>query len=142
MGKYNSGFYFRGSLQYATTIGGIFTIILAVIFLVYVVTVINNIFGPKPHFQMISKIEDISSYEEFRESGAALVGNFDKNFIESFQVRLFKKYNVTCEEIFVQFFLSTEQTNSFYSPMIKFLGEDPVLCRFLPYQDKKYLEFI
>ena len=82
---------------------------------------------------MISKIEDISSYEEFRESGAALVGNFDKNFIESFQVRLFKKYNVTCEEIFVQFFLSTEQTNSFYSPMINFLGEDPVLCRFLPY---------
>jgi len=30
---------------------------------------------------MISKIEDISSYEEFRKSGAALLGNFDKNFI-------------------------------------------------------------
>ncbi len=82
LGKYNSGFYFRGSLQYATTIGGVFTIILSLIFLVYVVTVINNIFGPKPHFSMISKIEDLCSYEEFRESGAGVVGEFDKNFIE------------------------------------------------------------
>ena len=84
MGKYNSGLYFRGSLQYATTLGGIFTIFLSLIFLIYVATVINNIFGAKRHFGMVSKIEDMITYDEFKDSGSALLGNFDKNFIESF----------------------------------------------------------
>lgn len=141
-GKYNSGLYFRGSLHYASTLGGIASIILTTVFIIYLVTVINNIFGDKPHFAMISKIEDINDYEEFRQSGAGLIGNFDKNFVESFQVRIEKKYNVSCDQIFVQFFLDSESRESYYSQMKHFLGINPELCRFLPVDDKLYIEFI
>jgi len=47
------------------------------------------------------------------------------------------KYNVSCDKIFAQYFISSE-SNTYYSSMINFYGTDPQLCRFILAKDLGY----
>jgi hypothetical protein len=92
---------------------------------------------------MSSRIEDLLLYDPLVNEAAKL-GQFDKNFVESFQLRMETKFNVTCDQIQVQFYFreKSKQYQTYYSNMTRYFGEDPVLCRFTPSKDPLYQEFI
>ncbi len=103
IGKYNQGLYHKGELQYSSLFGGIVSIIFAIGFIAYLWYTLAQIFSSDPHFTMSSKIEDLLLYEPF-VNDAAKLGRFDKNFIDSFQLRMETKYNISCDQIKVQFY--------------------------------------
>jgi len=54
----------------------------------------------------LTRIEDLFGYDGFKENPAVTLGSFDKNFIDSFEVIIENKYNVTCGQIFAGYSIS------------------------------------
>ena len=141
IGKYNTGLYFKGSLQYSSIFGGILTIVLMILFIIYVVTVIQKIFFTD-YYSLVTRIEDLFGYDGFKENPALTLGSFDKNFIDSFEVVIENKYNVTCDQIFAGYSILLD-AQAYYSKLQTIINASLTRrCRFKLGNDIGYQQFI
>ena len=71
------------------------------------------------------------------------LGTFDPNFISTFRVRTWAKYNISCDQIKMEIYdwkNNTQSDPSFFTH--KWDTVDPLMCEFDPLKDPIYQEFI
>ena len=104
MGKHNQGLYFKGRRFYATSLGGIMTMVIALIVLSFTVSTLTSIFRKEQYIitYHLKTMKDSSFLEEFKN-----IYQFETYFWKNFFVTLDPDYHTKCDEMEIVVRLST-----------------------------------
>ena len=96
MGKHNQGLYFKGRRFYATSLGGIMTLLIALIVVSFTVSTLTSIFRKEQYIitYHLKTMEDPSFFEEFRN-----IYQFETYFWKNYFVTLDPEYHKKCDEM-------------------------------------------
>ena len=96
MGKHNQGLYFKGRRFYATSLGGIMTMVIALIVIGFTVTTLTSIFLKEQYLMSyhLKTIEDPTFLEEFKN-----IYQFETYFWKDFIIILDPEYHKKCDEM-------------------------------------------
>ena len=99
------------------------------VFMFYTVIQFVEVFKADQTYNTVTEVVDLLTSEKL--TAAKTLEYFDPNFLKEFQVRLDPKFNVTCEELTMQFWDNSEPHQNLISDNFTyFTGTDPILCKY------------
>ena len=105
MGKHNQGLYFKGRRFYATSLGGIMTLVIALIVISFTVSTLTSIFRKEQYIitYHLKTMEDPSFIEDFKN-----IYQFETYFWKNFFIVLDPDYHLKCNEMEIVVRLSNQ----------------------------------
>ena len=104
MGKHNQGLYFKGRRFYATSLGGIMTLVIALIVVAFTVSTLTSIIRTEQYIitYHLKTMKDPKFMQEFKN-----INQFETYFWKNYFVILDPDYHKKCDEMEIVVRLST-----------------------------------
>ena len=109
MGKHNQGLYFKGRRFYATSLGGIMTLVIALIVISFTVSTLTSIIRTEQYIitYHLKTMEDPTFLEEFKN-----INQFETYFWKNFYISLDSDYHKKCDEMEIVARLNTQSNGT------------------------------